>query len=151
MILLCINLHRERRYLEMPKKLIKNHYTEIFLKAAGKEYNIKEVKKYRELWWWNNRSKINGGLRLTDAALQFIEQEAEIKTYSIEFPKDFVFNPQILVWLDHFIDSQYYIDLKQLTVLKEKTAFEIYLFSGDIAKLGYNKAMSKRLNQNTIK
>jgi hypothetical protein len=134
----------------MPKKLIKNHYTEIFLKAAGKPFNLKEVNRHKEIWWWNNRSKDKGGLRLTDTALKFIEQEAEIKTYPIEFPKDFVFTPQILVWLDHFIDTPYYIDKKQIIVLQEKTAFEIYLFSGDVAKLGYNKAMSKRLNQNTV-
>jgi hypothetical protein len=32
-------------------------------------------------------------------------------------------------------------------VLKEKAAFELYLFSGDIKKLGYNKALAKRLSQ----
>lgn len=135
----------------MPKKQPKNYYTEIFLKAANKPCDIKTVRQHREQWWWNNRSKMDGGLRLTDAALKFIEEEAEIKTYPIEFPKDFVFTPQILIWLDHFIDCPYYIDKKQIIVLKEKTAFEIYLFSGDVAKLGYNKAMSKRLNQNTAK
>ena len=31
--------------------------------------------------------------------------------------------------------------------MKEKSAFELYLFSGDVRKLGHNKAMSKRLAQ----
>jgi hypothetical protein len=35
-------------------------------------------------------------------------------------------------------------------VLKEKAAFELYLFSGDIKKLGYNKALAKRLSQESL-
>jgi hypothetical protein len=35
-------------------------------------------------------------------------------------------------------------------VLKEKSAFELYLFSGDIRKMGHNKALAKRLSQESI-
>jgi hypothetical protein len=31
--------------------------------------------------------------------------------------------------------------------MKERAAFELYLFSGDVRKLGHNKALSKRLSQ----
>jgi hypothetical protein len=31
--------------------------------------------------------------------------------------------------------------------MKEKAAFELYLLSGDVRKLGHNRAMSKRLSQ----
>jgi hypothetical protein len=31
--------------------------------------------------------------------------------------------------------------------MKEKAAFELYLFAGDIRKIGYNKALSQRLSQ----
>jgi hypothetical protein len=31
--------------------------------------------------------------------------------------------------------------------MKERAAFELYLFSGDIRKFGHNKALAKRLNQ----
>jgi hypothetical protein len=79
--------------------------------------------------------------------LQFIEEYAKIKTYKIEFPKEFAFTPQVLVWLDNFIESPYYITKKHITVMREKAAFELYLFSGDVRKLGHNKAMAKRLNQ----
>jgi hypothetical protein len=53
----------------------------------------------------------------------------------------------VLVWLDHFIDSPFFINKKHIIVMKEKSAFELYLFSGDVAKLGHTKAMSKRLSQ----
>ena len=126
---------------------VKDNYTNIFLKAANFDITEETVKSKRMEWWWNVRTKDDGGLRLTDPAMDFIENEAKIKIYKIDFPKDFSITPQILLWLDKFIDSPYYITKRSITVLKEKAAFELYLFSGDIQKLGYNKALSKRLSQ----
>lgn len=126
---------------------VKDNYTNIFLKAADFDITEETVKSKRIEWWWNVRTKDDGGLRLTDLAMDFIENEAKIKIYKIDFPKDFSITPQILLWLDKFIDSPYYITKRSITVLKEKAAFELYLFSGDIQKLGYNKALAKRLSQ----
>ena len=128
----------------------KDAYTRVFLQAADQEPTENTIKQFRPIWWWNVRNKDQGGLRLTDQALEFIENHAKIKTYKIEFPKDFAITPQVLVWLDHFIDSPFYITKKFIVVLKEKAAFELYLFSGDIRKMGYNKALSKRLSQESI-
>jgi hypothetical protein len=129
---------------------IKDTYTRVFLQAADQDSNPETVKKYKSLWWWNFRSKDSGGLRLTEEAITFIQEDAKIKTYKIEFPKEFAFTPQVLVWLDNFIDSPFYITKKFIVVLKEKAAFELYLFSGDIRKLGYNKALAKRLSQESV-
>lgn len=126
---------------------IKDTYTKVFLQAAGISINENTIKQYRNVWWWNVRGKEKGGLRFTEHCLEFIEKYAKIKTYKIDFPKDFAITPQVLIWLDNFIDSPYYITKKSITVLKEKSAFELYLFSGDIRKMGYNKALSKRFNQ----
>lgn len=128
----------------------KHTYTALFLKAAGIETSEENIKKNRSIWWWNIRSKSNGGLRLTDQGINFVKDQASIKTYSIELNKDFAVTPQILVWLDQFIDSPFYINKRTITVLKEKAAFELYLFSGDIRKMGYNKALAKRLSQESI-
>lgn len=123
-------------------------YTKLFLKAAGYEINDEaELKKYQSVWWWNNRSKDEGGLRLTEQGYEFISEKAEIKTYKVDFPKEFSVTPQVLIWLDRFIDSPYYITKKDITVLKERAAFELYLFSGDVRKMGHNKALNKRLSQ----
>lgn len=126
---------------------IKDTYTSVFLQAAGLATDPNTVKKYKIVWWYNLRNKDSGGLRLTDQGLEFIEKYAKIKTYKIDFPKEFAFTPQVLVWLDNFIDSPYFITKKNITVLKEKAAFELYLFSGDIRKMGHNKALAKRLSQ----
>ncbi len=126
---------------------VKDNYTNIFLKAAELDITAELVKSKRMEWWWNVRVKNDGGLRLTDQAMDFITNESEIKIYKIDFPKDFSITPQILLWLDKFIDSPYYITKRSISVLKEKAAFELYLFSGDVQKLGYNKALSKRLSQ----
>lgn len=129
---------------------IKDTYTRVFLQAAGLDPDPNAIKKYKAIWWWNIRNKDSGGLRLTEQALEFIEEYAKIKTYKIDFPKEFAFTPQVLVWLDNFIDSPFFINKKFIVVLKEKAAFELYLFSGDIRKMGHNKALSRRLGQESL-
>ena len=125
----------------------KDTYTRVFLQAANLETDLDTIKKYKSIWWWNFRNKDTGGLRLTEEAVTFIEEHAKIKTYKVEFPKEFSFTPQVLVWLDKFIDSPFYINKKYIIVLKERAAFELYLFSGDIRKFGHNKALAQRLSQ----
>ena len=126
---------------------LKDTYTKVFLNAANQDADQNTLKQYRSTWWWNVRDKDNGGLRLTEPALQFIEQDAKIKTYKVNFPKDFAITAQILLWLDNNIDGPYYINKKSITVLKEKAAFQLYMFSGDIKKMGYNKALARKFSQ----
>jgi hypothetical protein len=125
----------------------KDTYTQVFLQAAGLDTSPDTVKKYSALFWYSFRHKDQGGLRLTEEGLHFIDEYAKIKTYKVEFPKEFSFTPQVLVWLDNFIDSPYYITKKNITVMKERAAFELYLFSGDVRKFGHNKALARRLSQ----
>lgn len=125
----------------------KDAYTKAFLQAAELPVNEKNIKDYKAIWWWSFRKKDQGGLRLTEQALEFIEEHAKIKTYKIEFPKEFAFTPQVLLWLDNYIDSPFFVNKKHIIVMKEKAAFELYLLSGDVRKLGHNRAMSKRLSQ----
>jgi hypothetical protein len=125
----------------------KDAYTKAFLQAAELPVNEKNIKDYKAVWWWSFRKKDQGGLRLTEQALEFIEEHAKIKTYKIEFPKEFAFTPQVLLWLDNYIDSPFFVNKKHIIVMKEKAAFELYLLSGDVRKLGHNRAMSKRLSQ----
>lgn len=128
----------------------KDTYTRVFLQAAEIEPTPKKIKEYKAVWWWNLRNKDNGGLRLTEQALEFIEKYAKIKTYKIDFPEQFAFTPQVLIWLDNFIDSPFFVNKKYIIVMKEKSAFELYLLSGDVRKYGHNKAMNKRLCQDSV-
>lgn len=125
----------------------KDSYTEVFLKAADNNSNLEDIKKLRAVWWFNTRPKPIGGLRLTDAGISYVENEADIKTYAIELPKELTIGPQILIWLDQFIDCPWHLNKRIIKVLSEKTAFELYMFSGDIKKLGIAKTLNKHLNQ----
>ncbi len=126
---------------------LKDQLTAVFLKAANKDHNEKEIEKFRNEFWWNFRKKQAGGLRLTDEGLRFIIEDCQLKIYSINFPKDLKITSQVLIWLDHFIKSPYHLTSKNITVLSEKDAFEIYLFSGDVKKMGAGKALAKRYTQ----
>jgi hypothetical protein len=125
---------------------LKYFYTRIFLSAAGVEFDDKKVKEFKALWWWNFRSSTAKGLRLTDEGLEFIKTKAEIRTYSIELPEEIKITAQLLIWMDQQLDSPYHLTKKEITVLKEKAALEIHLFSGDIRKMGYAKSLAKRFN-----
>jgi hypothetical protein len=125
----------------------KDAFTETFLKAANLTATTEVAKQKKIEWWFNVRDKDEGGLRLTDEGIDFVQTAADIKTYSVKFPGHVTLTPQILVWLDQQIKSPYHLTKKQITVLSEKDAFELYLFSGDVMKMGYGKALSKRLSQ----
>jgi len=125
----------------------KDVYTNLFLKAAEEEVNEDLVKSKKSIWWWNTRNKDSGGLRLTEEGINYITDQSDLKTYTVKFPKEITITPQILVWLDNFIESPYYITKKDITVITEKAAFELYLFSGDVRKMGYGKALRQRLSQ----
>lgn len=126
---------------------LQDKLTAVFLAAANKDHNDDEIKKSRNEFWWNVRKKNSGGLRLTDEGLRFVTEEAQLKTYSIDFPRDLKITAQVLIWLDQFLRSPYHITKKNITVLSEKDAFEIYLFSGDVKKMGAGKALAKRYAQ----
>jgi hypothetical protein len=126
----------------------KDIYTRSILKAAGIDADNDNVKEKKIGWWYNIRSKDEGGLRLTEEGIKFITENAGIKTYIIELPDNLTQTSQILIWLDNFINSPYFLSKKEIIVTEEKTAFELWMFSGDVQKLGYSKAMNKRLGQN---
>ena len=127
----------------------KDSYTEVFLKAAGVEADVKRTKDFKAIWWYSTREKDIGGLRMTDHCLEFVETKSEIKTYEIEIPKELVISAQILIWLDQYIDSPWHITKRRMKVLSEKTAFELYLFAGDIKKLGTARTLAKRIRQDS--
>lgn len=120
----------------------KDTYTKVFLKSA-KNYDGTED-EIKKIIWYNFRSKSEGGLRLTEQGIDFVKTNCDLKTYEIEIPKEVQFTPQVLIWLDKFIDSPYFLNKRSIIVIKEKTAFELYLFSGDVKKLGFSKAMAHR-------
>lgn len=124
----------------------KTVYTKIILKELGKTVSDTAVAEFLPLWWQNTRQKDVGGLRLTEAGLEALEQ-AGIQTYSIPFPIDMPLTTQTVIFLDQFIDCPYYLTNKNVKVTNERKAVELTLFSGDIRKYGMTKAL-KRSQEN---
>jgi hypothetical protein len=125
----------------------KSTFTTVFLKESGQSINQEIVDQSKKSWWWNYRHKDSGGLRLTENGFNFIIENTDVRNYKIDFPKEQKLTPQILIYLDRFIESPYYVNKSSITVFEERAALELYLFSGDIKKMGSVKALSKRLNQ----
>lgn len=124
---------------------LKDAYTEVFVKESHLDEK-ESIDSFYKKWWMNLRKNSNS-LRLTDEGYNYLKEVLELKTFEIDFPKELKLTPQVLIYLDKFIDCPYYITKKTITVFKESTAFEIYLFSGDVRKLGYTKALAKAYNQ----
>mgnify|MGYP003315564348 FL=1 len=121
----------------------KETYTKIFLKNANIAIGQNTLKEYMPMWWKNSRSKNFGGLRLTDEGITFIKDKLQLQTYDVPFPNDFTLTTQVIIFLDKYLDTPYYLADDGVIVTNEKKAMELMLFSGDIRKYGLNKAISR--------
>lgn len=122
----------------------KETYTKIFLKQADIAISDVTMKEYMSTLWQNTRSKDEGGLRLTDAGIEFLKDKLELATYEIPFPKDFDLTTNTIIWLDQFIDCPYWLCKYSIEVTDEKKALELHLFSGDVKKYGLTKALNRQ-------
>ena len=121
----------------------KETYTKVFLKAAGIGISDSTLAEYMPPLWQNTRSKEAGGLRLTDDGMMFLMEKLELQTYEIPFPPISKLLPQVIIFLDKFIDCPYYITNQSITVTSEKKSMELHLFSGDVRKYGLAKALKR--------
>jgi len=118
----------------------KNIYTKIFLKELGQGYSEANVQEHLSLWWMNTRNKETNGLRLTDAGFDVVSKIG-LETYEIPYPKEMPVTPQVIIYLDNFIDCPYYLAKRSIIVTNSRKAVELSLFAGDVRKYGYAKAM----------
>lgn len=121
----------------------KKTFTETFFNISRLDTSVDEL--YKKIWF-NLRNK-NSSLRLSDYGLDFLK-DIEIRIYNIDIPKELKITGQILIWLDRYIDSPYHITDKKITVITEKAALEMHLFSGNLKKYGLAKTLNKRFTQN---
>ncbi|MEI6882391.1 MAG: hypothetical protein WCK82_13815 [Bacteroidota bacterium] len=121
---------------------IKTQLTKIVSTQLGWPSDEKTLEKNKAIIWQNPRKKDQGGQRLTDQGYDVFTVQMDMKSYEVDFPKEFTLTNQVLIWLDRFIDGPWYITKKSIVVFKEKTAVQLVLFSGDVAKFGMAKAMS---------
>jgi hypothetical protein len=123
----------------------KQAYTKIFIKESGEALSEENLKIKTRLWWKNNRAKERESLRLTDEGLRHMTEVLDIKVYEVPFPPDLDLKPQVLLYLDKFLDCPYHLTESSITVLSERKAIELHLFSGDVRKYGLIKAMKREL------
>lgn len=119
-------------------------YTKIFLKAGNLAVSEENILIYSRKWFMNNRKKEEGGLRLTEDGFDFLKTTLDLKVYEVPFPASLDLKPQVILFLDRFIDCPYFLTPETITVLGERKAFELHLFSGDVRQYGLNKAMTRK-------
>ena len=119
-------------------------YTKIFLTELGRSIDEANVKLHLHKWWQSKRTKVGGGLRLSDDGFEFLTDELQLKPYEIPFTDSIELSPQTIIFFDHYLDCPYYLTVQNLTVFSEKKSFELYMFSDDIRKYGLVKAMNAR-------
>lgn len=119
-------------------------YTRIFLRAGMQALSLVNVATYSRKWFVNIRKKSEGGLRLTEEGLDYITNTLDLQVYEIPFPATLDLKPQVILFLDKFIDCPYYLTPETITVLSERKSFELHLFSGDVRHYGLIKAMKRK-------
>jgi hypothetical protein len=117
----------------------RTNVTHYVLKELGKRHDDEYVKDMLVRFWVNPRQKETGGLRLTEDGYKWLK-EADIKDYKIDIPKDISWTNQLIIWLDQYIESPFYLTSKSIFVFNERMAIQLVLFSGNVAKFGLSKA-----------
>jgi len=121
-------------------------YTKVFLQQWGKSTDDANCQFYGRLWWQYHRKQNQSGLRLSDEGLEFLTSELNIKLHEIPFFEKIEICPQLLLFLERYIDCPYHITTGRIIVTTERKSFELYMFSDDIRKYGYIKAMNSLKN-----
>jgi hypothetical protein len=108
--------------------------------------DLKTVNKHYKLWWRNPRPGHINSMRLSDVGYLVFSEKLELTGYEITMPDDTEWTSQLILRLDNFMESPYYIQKKTITVFREKTAIELILYGGDVQKYSWAKAESHKNN-----
>jgi hypothetical protein len=96
------------------------------------------IKHYLTQWWFNSRKKSLGGFRLTDEGFDRISEH--IKRHRVIIDDPIKYTNKVIIWLDNYIDSPWYVTNDEIFVFSEKMAVQLVLFSGNIARYSEIKA-----------
>ena len=112
----------------------KYEITKVVLESLGLPADEKRIKKTIPTWWFSTRIKDKGGLRLTEQGFDCL-RKADIKCYEVKFDEPIVATNELIIWIDQNIDCPFFLTNRQIWVFGERTAIQLVLFSGNIAKL----------------
>jgi hypothetical protein len=129
------------------EELTKKLHAELISNLSEETIDYKSLSAFNHAIWHNPRNKRVGGWQLTEEGYHLLAETLGYKEYKIDFPQteEFQITNQTIIWMDRFIDCPYYLEKKAIIVFKEKTAFQLILFSGDIHKFGWSKQQSSKL------
>jgi hypothetical protein len=122
--------------------------TKDILSQLSMPTDAKTIGKYSKTWWRNTRPGHPNSLRLSDAGFNVFIEHLNLTRYEIDMPKDTEWTSQLVLRLDNFMESPYYIQKKTMTVFREKTAIELILYGGDVQKYTWAKDQSQKNNTN---
>jgi hypothetical protein len=122
---------------------LKPKLTKYIAETLGLKTDEKSLRKLQSILFLSTRNKSKGGLRLSDQGFDTL-QKADLKFYKIKLDEPVVYNNQLIIWLDHFIDCPWYITNKDIYVFGEKMAVQLVLFSGNIVKFTIAKDKSTK-------
>lgn len=84
-------------------------------------------------FWQNPRIKSKGGLKLTVDGFDAFKK-AGIKTYRIKLEESLIYDSKMILGLENFINTPFYINRNEIWVFDETTAIQLVLFSGNLNK-----------------
>jgi hypothetical protein len=125
----------------------KRELTKKFMDQLSLPIDEKSFRKHHILWWMNPRNAHSNSLRLTDVGFKILTEKLGMTKYDVIFPEDTEWSSGLILRLDKFLESPYYIDRKFISVFREKTAVELILFSGNIQKYTQAKVASQKNNK----
>lgn len=121
---------------------IKLELTKTFLKDANIELTDKNIKKYFWKIWKNPRHDGERSLRLTAEGYFFLNTDAQLKFYQIDFPDTTFFTNQLIIDLDRFVSCPWFLTSESIFVSREQIAVQLILFGGDVWKFTKSKVKS---------
>jgi hypothetical protein len=71
-------------------------------------------------------------------------EQLKVTNYKIDFPKEMEWTVELILNLDKFLESPYYIAGNSIIVFMERPAVELILFGGDLQKYGLARAKSHK-------
>lgn len=104
--------------------------------------------KFRTTFWQNPRPKSEGGWRLSEFGYMILK-ELEYKEYPINIPKETILTGQTVLYMDKYLDGPWFLENKTIHFFKEKTAFQMILFEGDVNNFGRSREKSTKIGKET--
>jgi len=109
----------------------KKELTKLFLEESGNDASAESIKKHMLIWWVAPFSPI--GLRLTHDGADFLNRSVKLQKYKFELKEDRPRNLKIMLQMNKYFASPFYINNNTITVYGETEAVMMGLYGGDIA------------------